>query len=83
MKYLKTYEKFGLNYDIGDIVVCINPNIIKSDLKYGYGDLEYGKKYKVINMEIEKLLSGESRYLIRLVIQNLETGEISRWVSDR
>lgn len=83
MKYLKTFELYSTNtgqivdYKIGDTIICIDDKIpnLKSTK---HNPLIKDAKYKVLN--IYKL--AEDIYLknpyMRVDIENLETGEISK-----
>lgn len=86
MKFLKTYELYTGNYVdyvVGDIVVCSDDVII--GLKYSkHNPLKEGDKYKILkiyNIPEDKFLKNP---FLRVDVENLETGEISKgWESKR
>jgi hypothetical protein len=86
-RYLKTYELYStgqiIEYGVGDIVVCVD-DVIKNLKSFKHNPLINGNKYKVI--QIYKL--AEDIFLnndfLRVDVENLETGEISKgWESIR
>ena len=93
MKYLKSFEFFqtktgqALDYEVGDIVVCINDHQLHLQSQrpgHKYVALDNGVKYKVLkiynNLE-DKFLNIKYK---RVDVENLETGKISKgWESTR
>jgi len=76
MRYIKTYELYTgtgnvIDYEVGDIVVCLISTAPTTSL-------EKGKEYKVI--KIYQL--PEDKYLghkyLRVDVENIETGEITK-----
>ena len=85
MKYLKTYEFYtgnAIDYSEGDIVVCVES--IKSKFKIPKHPLEIGKKYKVLKIYQTKEDKFLKNNIIRVDVENVETGEISKgWATTR
>jgi len=87
LKPIKAFELYTgtgsmVDYEVGDVVVCINDKTKTG--AYIDIDIDNGKKYKVI--KIYQIL--EDKYLgnkfMRVDIQDLETGEITLgWESTR
>jgi len=86
MKYLKSFELAtggAVDYDIGDTIICTN-EIIHNLRSTKHNPLINGAKYKALklyNTPEDKFL--KTPYL-RVDVENLDTGEISRgWESNR
>jgi hypothetical protein len=86
MKFLKTYELYtgnNIDYTIGDTVVCSKDHIAQMK-PTKYNPLKEGDKYKVLKIYSPP----EDKFLknpfLRVDVENLETGEVSRgWESNR
>ena len=91
MKHLKTFELYSppnpgtgneIDYEVGDTVVCVKAGV--PVMKPSRPNLEEGKDYKVIKLYSipeDKFLGNK---FLRVDVQNLETGEITKgWESTR
>ena len=80
MKYLKTFELYtgnGIDYDVNDIVVCIDSQLSQKNF------LKEGNKYRVIKI----YQIPEDKFLrnpfLRVDVEDVETGELSKgWRSN-